>query len=370
VRAASGSARPIAARLLAAALACIWASTDSRSGPAADARLAPSVAVTTAPLGHEELKDRLKGFGTVTLGEQATNDISFQHGGQVVRLDAQPGQKVKAGQPLVTVTTDPTAALSFRNAVAAQGFAQRDYDRTKLLLTQHLATNAQAAAAKKVLTDAEAVLQNEKALGNDKSTETVSAPVDGFVSAVSVNVGDRIAANTVAMKLSRTDRPPRVTLGLEPDGVGRVRPGMTAFVTPVYGSQDIFLKGTVAGTSATVDPATHLIDTWIDVAAAPAVLPIGSGVGVSIILSEHEATVVPRDAVLHDAVGDYLFMVRDGVAKRVDVKVGLQTDKVTEVLGTFDPAMRVVTVGNYELKDGMAIHEGPPASPQPSATKP
>ncbi len=348
--------RPTATGSLAALLACVLVPTAFRAATAAEAAK-PSVAVTTAPLGHEVMKDRLKGFGTVTLGEQATSDISFQHGGQVVRLAAQPGQKVEAAQPLVTITTDPAAALSYRNAVAAQGFAQRDLDRTRQLLGQHLATNAQVATAQKVLTDADAALVNEKALGNDKGTETAKAPADGFVSAVAVTVGDRIAANTVVMKLSRTDKPPRVTLGLEPDSAKRVAPGMIAFVTPVYGNQDVSYRGSVAGTSATLDPATHLIDTWVDVQAPSEALAIGAGVGVSVILSQHEATVVPREAVLHDERGDYLFEAQGGAARRMDVKIGLQTDKLTEVLGSFAPGTRVVTVGNYELKDGMAIRD-------------
>ena len=338
----------------------------------------PSVAITTAPLGHAELKDRLKGFGNVTLGEGATSDVSFQHPGQVIRLDAQKGQKVTAGQPLVTVSTDPAAALSYRNALAAQSFAERDLARTKTLLAQHLATNAQVAAAQKALTDAEAALAGEKALGNDKATETVNAPADGFVSMVAVNVGDRIAANVIVLKVSRTDRPPRVTLGLEPDASRRVSPGMLAFVTPVYGNQDVSYRGAIAGTSATLDPATHLIDTWIDVDSHPAVLAVGTNVGVSVILSEHQGTVVPREAVLHDGGGDYVFDVVGGVAHRIDVKTGLQTDKATEILGTFPPDMRVVTVGNYELKDGMAVREasaadaGAPSAagaPQPKPAK-
>lgn len=318
---------------------------------------APSVAVTTAPVGREVLKDRLKGFGTVTLSATATSDVSFQHGGRVTRLDVQPGQKVAVGQPLVTITTDPASALSYRNAVAAQGFAQRDVDRAKTLLAQHLATNAQLAAANKTLADADAALANEKVLGDDKGSESAAAPSDGFVASVAVSVGDRIAADAPVMRISSTTKPPRVTLGLEPNSAAAVRPGMTAFVTPVYGGQDVYLKGAVAGTAATVDPTTHLVDAWIDLPAGGASLAVGSGVGASIILSEHEAAVVPRDAVLHDDRGDYLFIMAGGIAKRVDVKTGLQTDRATEILTPLDAGSRVVTVGNYELKDGMAVRD-------------
>ena len=193
-----------------------------------------------------------------------------------------------------------------------------------------------------------------------------------------MSVGDRIAADAPVMKLSSTAKPPRVTLGLEPNSAAAVRPGMTAFVTPVYGSQDVYLKGAVVGIAATVDPATHLVDAWIDLPAAGTSLAVGSGVGASIVLAEHEAAVVPRDAVLHDDRGDYLFIVAGGVARRVDVNTGLQTDKSTEILTPLDAGNNVVTVGNYELKDGMAVREeaakaatavgrSPPSGKRPAA---
>lgn len=347
------------------------------SGPSTGAS---SVAVTTAPVTHQVMKDRLKGFGTVTPSETAATDVSFQHGGRVSRLDVQPGQKIAAGQPLVTITTDPAAALSYRNALAAEGFARRDAERTKTLLAQHLATNAQLAAATKALTDAEAALANERALGDDKGSETATASTAGFVSSVSVSVGDRIAADVPVMKLSSTTASPRVTLGLEPDAAAKVRRGMAAFVTPVYGDQSVDLRGAVAGTSAAVNPATHLVDCWIDLPAGGGMLAAGSGVGASIVLSEHEGIVVPRDAVLHDDRGDFIFVVSNRLAKRVDVTPGLRTDAVTEILTPLDPQTRVVTVGNYELKDGVAVRDAvakpaagapadavkrPPAGPKP-----
>ncbi len=64
----------------------------------------------------------------------------------------------------------------------------------------------------------------------------------------------------------------------------------------------------------------------------------------------------PRDAVLHDDAGSHIFQVSDGRAKRIAVKTGLETSKVTEISGPLDSSLPVVTRGNYELVDGMEVH--------------
>jgi hypothetical protein len=83
-------------------------------------------------------------------------------------------------------------------------------------------------------------------------------------------------------------------------------------------------------------------------------------VSVAIVLEQHTGWVVPRDAVLRDAKGDYLFQVTGSKAERVAVKTGIETDKYTEIIGSIDTKRRIVTVGNYELHDGMAVREGAP----------
>jgi hypothetical protein len=47
-------------------------------------------------------------------------------------------------------------------------------------------------------------------------------------------------------------------------------------------------------------------------------------------------------------------------AKRMAVKTGIETDKYTEIIGPIDTKSPIVTVGNYELQDGMAVREGGP----------
>ncbi len=318
----------------------------------------PSVEVETVLLRRQELRDVVPAFGTVATGEESTADISFPHPGQITELKVRAGQKVRAGEPLVTITADPATLLSFQKAVTALDFAKRELQRQQTLRAQHLATNGQVAAAQQSVSDATVALETERRLGNDQRARTATAPFDGYVLQIMAAPGDRLQANTATLKLARTDQGLRVSAGLKSEDAERVAPGMAAEIAPVLAVQSRPLAGTVRQISGTINPTSKLVDCWIDVMPASRLIS-GTSVSVAIILSRHEGWVVPRNAVLHDAKGSYIFQVENERAKRVDVNTRIETNQLTEITGNFNPSLKVVALGNYELRDGMAVREAP-----------
>lgn len=321
---------------------------------------APSVQVETMAPKQQELRDTIIAYGIVAASEESTIDISFPHSGQITALLVRTGERVRAGDSLVTITADPAALQSYEQAAAALNFAKQELARQQSLRAQHLATNSQVAAAAQAVTNAEVALETERKLGNGESTKTATAPFDGYVVQVMAAPGARLQANTAIMKLARTDLGLRVTVGLKPEDTARVAPGMAAEITPVMAPDAQPARGTVRQVSGTVNATTRLIDAWIDVMGSAALVP-GTSVTVSIIISQHRGWVVPRNAVLHDDKGSYVFQVVDGHARRVAVQTGIDTDRLTEISGKFDASLGVVTAGNYELDDGMAVRAAAPS---------
>lgn len=328
---------------------------------AAAAADAPSVQVETVAPRQQQVRDLVTAYGTVAASEESMIDISFPHPGQVTALLVRAGQQVRAGDALVTITADPAALQNYQKAVADLDFAKHELARQTTLRAQHLATNAQVATAQKAVSDAEVALDTERKLGNDQPTRTATAPFDGYVAQLMVAPGDRLQANVAIMKLARTDRGLRVTAGLKPDDAARVAPGMAAEVTPIMSAGGQPIAATVRQISGTLDTTSRLIDAWIDVARAAGLVP-GTSVMVSIVVSQHRGWVVPRNAVLRDDKGSYVFQVADGHARRVDVQIGVETDQLTEISGKIDSALGVVVAGNYELHDGMTVRAAAPSA--------
>lgn len=326
-------------------------------GQVAEAPAQPvSALVKTEPLRRQDLPRRLDALGEVATG--TVEGVNFPNAGQVARLLVTLGQPVKRGTPLVVLSADPAAQLAYAQAGSAVDFARAELQRNEELFALQLATAAQVDAARRALRDAEATLAAQRRLGGDAAQATVRAPFDGVVTAIAVAQGDRVQAGAQILQLGRAEAL-RVLLGIEPDERALVRVGMAVTIAALQGSQPS-ARGTVAVVQDIVDPKSRLVSVVVGVprTAGTGVLIPGMHVRAGIELGRLNSWVVPRDAVLVDVRGAYLYQVADGKARRVAVRQTLQAGAVVAVEGnTLDAAQPVVVVGNYALHDGMRVRE-------------
>jgi RND family efflux transporter MFP subunit len=312
----------------------------------------PSVQVETVPLRQQVMTDLVSGYGVVSPDVHSQQAISLPRPGQLVSLLVSPGEVVRKGLPLLEFSTDPTAALAYEQARQGVNFATGEVERIGQLVTQQLATQSQLASARKSLSDAKASLMAQEEIGAGKRVERVMAPFDGVVVAVQAAQGDRLAAGAPVLQLARSGRQ-RVLLGIEPDDVRRVRTGMSVKVMPVF-SPGVAVTGRVVQVFGMINPQTQLVDVMVSV-QGDGLMP-GTRVRAEIEVARQNDWVVPRSAVLRDEHGAYLFQVANGKAHRINVTTGLKSEKLTAVQGAFTPQLPVVSVGNYELEDGMSVH--------------
>lgn len=322
----------------------------------ANAAESPSVKVETAALKQHLMSDKVSGYGVVSPNARTLHNISLPRSGQVISLSVSVGQKVKKGALLLKFRTGPDAGRAYREALQAVTYAEGEVKRSEQLVHQQLATQSQLAAARKSLADAKAALQAQEQIGAGRTSERITAPFDGVVMAIQAAQGDRLAANAPVLQLSSASEQ-RVEVGIEPEEVEQLRPGMSVTITPVFDSTHP-LSGRVAQVSGMINPKTQFVNVQVDVAGS-GLLP-GTQVYAEIQLSLHMAWVVPRSAVLKDEQGTYIFQVRQGKAHRVNVTTGIESDGLIAVKGPFDTGDPVVRLGNYELSDGMMVVEGMP----------
>lgn len=314
---------------------------------------APSVQVQTVALKQQPMADTVSGYGVVSPDTRALQTVSLPRPGQIVGLLVSAGQLVKKSAPLLQFATGANAALGYRQAQQAVHFAQSEVARIEQLLGGQLATQSQLAAAKKTLADAEAALHAQETIGAGQALEQVRAPFDGVVVTVQAAQGDRLAAGAPVLQLARAGAQ-RVLLGVEPGEVARVRAGMAVSVAPVF-DPERRIPGRVAQVFGMINPQTQFVDVLVAVPGG-GLMP-GTRVHARIQLSRKAEWVVPRSAVLRDAEGAYVFQLRAGKAHQVHVQTGLERDGLIAVQGAFAAGEPVVSLGNYELRDGMPVRE-------------
>jgi membrane fusion protein (multidrug efflux system) len=320
---------------------------------------APSVLVRTEALKKAPLLSTLTCYGEVKADARRTVNIGFPRAGEVSRLMVSAGEVVKKGAPLLEFRTAPADALEYRKAQAALDYARDEVQRTEKMVAKHLATNAQLASARRDLAGAQALLKAQRKLGRSLEIERALAPFDGIVTALNVKEGDRTQAGTTLLQLARKGAL-RAELGVEPEDVHRVAVDMPVSIASVFDAGQT-AKGHVTEVHGVINPQTRLVDVLAAMTSGNLAhfLP-GMQVKGKITLRTGTYWLLPRSAVLSDRQGAYIFQVEGGRAHRVNVRIEQQTDRQVAIEGDFDPHLKVVTEGNYELKDGMAVREERP----------
>jgi RND family efflux transporter MFP subunit len=268
-----------------------------------------------------------------------------------------PGEAVHAGQQLLDFEISPAARSNYEQALSALKLAREEQIRTARLLSQQLATRDQLAKADKAVSDAQAALGALEREYGGKPRQALVAPFDGVVSAIPVAQGARVQPGVALVTLTRTDGLV-VTVGVEPAQRHRLQLGQPARLEAL-GSAEPALDGKLVRIDHMLNPTTRLVNADVGVSGS---LLQGEAFRVRIELGRIEGWLVPHDAVLSDAQGAYVFQVTGDKAMRVAVKL-LGGDGTTSVVdGPLDPHRLLVTQGNYQLSDGMAVRQSAAAS--------
>ena len=331
----------------------------SRSGDEADASAASkaeSVAVGVATPTQQVFHDHVEAFGTFAGDSRHTQTLTLPQAGQVVATEVTPGRRVSKGQVLLRLATDPAMRSVYQQAQSALGLARGELARSERLVGEHLATNAELANARKALADAQSNFAAQGRLGGSADFAVLAAPADGVVTAIAVAGGERVQAGAKLLDFT-PQRALSAQLGVTPEQAAKIRPGMPVSVTPVYGDGAPPLRGSVSVVADAMNPQTHLIDVLAEVDADKASsLVAGAALHAQIDIAQHTAWAVPRDALLSDGQGSYVFQLHQGNAHRVNVEVVAPTGDLVGINGALDGNDPVVTLGAYELSDGAAAH--------------
>lgn len=315
----------------------------------------PARPVATAPVQSGSIAPTAPAWGTVQPDPDRLRTLALPRAAIIAQVHVRSGQTVAAGAPLLDFTTAPAVRQDHAQATSALDYARRALARNERLFAEQLATRADVDAARRDLRDAQSRLAALAAVGAGSYADTLRAPVAGIVTEVLLMPGARVAADTPAVSIA--DRQALVAvLGIEPETAARIATNASASVSGVFGSAPAF-TGQVTVVQAMADPVTHLIGALVPIPADAAGYPLGAALRAEIELPAETALRVPRAALLADGGGTYVFAVRQGKARRVEVRTGVPVGDDLIVSGALQADERVITTGGRELGDGDVVEE-------------
>jgi len=332
----------LAAVVLIVVAALVWIA--QRFGGGKEEKAAGPIAkVQVAKVERKTITEKVIVYGSVVAQPGKTHSVSVAFETRVRHILVAPGQFVQENDPLTEIEPSPAAQLQFQQAKNAEEAARKELKQTQERFNLKLATNQDLSAAEKTARDAEVqltTLQRAGAGGDNR----IHADMAGVIAKVNVQDGQIVAAGSPLIEIV-AESEIEVKLGLEPEDLSAAQDGAPIIIFPVNDPTAAKVEGSIRLVTRRVDPATRLVDVY------------DSYVRGEILRTEKDALVVPRSAVLPNESREYkVFTVANNRAVKHSVKIGTETPKeiqlLAEDLHEGDP---VVTIGNYELEDGMAV---------------
>lgn len=364
--------------VFAAGALIAYFSADSRAREKPAAKEQGAVPVSVAMVMQKDVPVRVVAIGNV---EPSTSvALKARVDGQIVAVKFKEGQEVRRGEVLFQIDARPFAsALKQAEANALRDAAARDQARSqerryKELLEKNfvskeayaqIATNAQTAEATARASEA----ARESARLNLEYC-TITAPIDGFVGKVLLQVGNMVKANDViSLVVINQVRPVYVSFAVPEQTLADIRRYMAATSLDVaVSSSDAEHKPLATGKLVFIDNAVDSSTGTIklrgsfenrDLALWP-----GQFVTTSLQLYEQkDALVVPARAVQTGPEGEFVFVFKpDATAETRKVTVARNEGDLVVVAAGLRAGEKVVTRGQLRITPGAKLVERRDAS--------
>ncbi len=276
-------------------------------------------------------------------------DLGFRIGGKIVARLVDVGATVRAGQVLARL--DPAdlalqAAQAEANRALAEAEARRYRDLTARQFVSQSALDTRETALKAA--EAQAALAR-----NQAAYATLTADHAGVITAVLAESGQVVAAGQPVLRLARPDEKEAV-VGVPEGRVEEFRAAKALTVTP-WALPNLHLAAHLRELSPLADPATRTYAARLSLVEHDPALQLGMTVRVSLPgAADPDAALVPSTAVVDQGQGAAVWVVADGRAQRLPVRV-LQHREDGVLLSGIHAGQSVVVVGAHKLTAGEAV---------------
>ena len=345
-----------------AALACSAMMLAACSRPLPSPEPLRSVKLIT--VGLEDMVASAEFAGEVRA--RVESRLGFRVAGKLVRRQAEPGQRVRAGDVLAQL--DPQdyqlAAEAGRAQLAAaatnRDLAAADFKRFKELREQNFISGAELERRDANLRAAQAQFEQAQAQlagqGNQTAYTRLMADVTGLVTAVDAEVGQVVTAGATVLRIAQ-DGPRDVLFSVPEDRVTSIKIGSEVEVRSWSGGATF--NGRVREVGASADPVTRTfgIKVAIDGASAP---PLGSTVSVLPKALERSGAAViklPTSAFRQDGQTAAVWVLEAATmtVRLQPVQIATADANDVVVAAGLKPGMQVVVAGVHVLSPGQKV---------------
>ncbi len=318
-----------------------------------------------AEIQPRTLSQSVKVTGSLVPGQQSS--VASMASGRVLEVMVRPGDSVAAGDVLAEIDRATLALqLNQQRATAEATRIQLISTRQQLERTEELARQGLAApsALEQARSSTAALEANLTALESGvESAEialdnaTVRSPLDGVVSARSVEPGQTINAGTplfTIVNLAEMEFEASASV----NSSALVSSGQSATIS-VTGIDGTTFDGEVTRVNPVAISGTRAVPIYISIHNQDGLLRGGMfATGFIVVAEKEDAIAVPVAALQEDAEGDFVLLLDNGVLVRKPVTLGEEWDRgrIVEVEGlAADDIVVIAQLGGLSAGDSYEV---------------
>ena len=316
-----------------------------------------------ASAGIQTARPMMGGSGTIELpatidgDPQGTQVVSAAIGGRVVSLTRNLGQSIGRGQTLAVIESREAASLNAETeaARARLSLANSNLAREQRLFSQRVSPEQDLIAARTAATEARIALrlaqQQVSAAGTGGGGLNrigIVAPMSGQVIGRSVVLGQTVAADAELFRVANLSSV-SLSLNLQPQDAGRVRPGATVNIKAA-GRQ---ATATVTFVSPALDANTRLVPVIATLDNRDGLWRVGEPVTASVALTGSGgdgAIRVPLTAVQTEEGRSVVFVRTKTGFQATAVQLGDSAGDSVIIKSGLKGTEEIATVNSFTLK--------------------
>lgn len=296
-------------------------------------------------------------YGITIPAPGAVQSVSVPFESQVNNVMVTDGQEVSKGDALLEIGPSPDSKLQLEQAKNTYEASKLSLQHVERLFSLKLATNDQVTQAKQTFQQAELNLESLIKRGIN-GIKKINSDIPGLIQKVQAQEGEIVPAGGTLVQIVVQNRF-EARLGIEPEDIAHVKVDQEVLLSPVNVDFKTQVKGKIRKISGSVNPDTHLVDVFVtfpNLSEKSNNILLGEFILGKISIASSSGFIVSRSAVLPEDARYKLFTVRNGIAVKLYVQIGLEDENNIEIRGTdLKAGDLVVVLGNYELKDGMTV---------------
>lgn len=306
------------------------------------------IPVEAATVKTSTIQRDIELVGTLAAWKEA--NLGAQTTARIEKIFVEEGNRVKTGDLLFTMDDTQLAQAKIQYQVTKD-----NYDRLKPLFETGSISQSQFDQVKAAYETAE---KSYKLL---LVNTQFKAPFSGVITAKKLNDGEVFllapgGAGAPTIVSMMQINPLKLLVNASETNFRDVKLNQTVEITSEIYPNEVF-KGNISRINPTINSATRTFEVEVKIPNGDERLRPGMFVRAKILVGSTEGIIIPRSAALKQlgTASYYGFIVKNNVAKRVDLATGKEFDTKVEIVSGLTSGDVLVIKGQGLLKDGSKV---------------